>query len=126
MRFLLVDDETKVCSALRLLLEQEPDWHVATEISETESLLAYFEKMNGGKDRTEDPIVLLLDWELPGLNREKVLPVLREKRPDMQIVALSARSYNRPDALELGVDAFISKNDPPDEMLSTLHALVEN
>lgn len=126
MRFLLVDDETKVCSALCLLLEQEPDWHVATIISETEGLLAYFEKMNGGKDLAEDPIVLLLDWELPGLNREKVLPVLREKRPDMPIVALSARSYNRPDALKLGVDAFISKNDPPDEMLSTLHALVEN
>jgi DNA-binding response OmpR family regulator len=108
------------------LLEQEPDWHVATIISETEGLLAYFEKMNGGKDLAEDPIVLLLDWELPGLNREKVLPVLREKRPDMPIVALSARSYNRPEALKLGVDAFISKNDPPDEMLSTLHALVEN
>ena len=57
MRVLLADDQMKVRSALRLLLEQEPGLSVVGEAAEAKDLLAQV--------GTERPDLVLLDWELP-------------------------------------------------------------
>jgi len=59
MRVFLADDQAKVCSALRLLLEQELGLRVVGEATEAKDLLAQVQ-------RTQ-PDLVLLDWELPGL-----------------------------------------------------------
>ena len=59
MRVLLADDHPRVRSALRLILEQEPNFQVVGETADaTGLLLAVNEKA---------PDLVLLDWELPGL-----------------------------------------------------------
>ena len=59
MRILLVDDQSEIRSALRLLLEQEQGMTVVGEVAKAEDLLAQVEATR--------PDVALLDWELPGL-----------------------------------------------------------
>jgi DNA-binding NarL/FixJ family response regulator len=112
MRVLLADDQMKVRSALRLLLEQEPGLSVVGEAAEAEDLLAQV--------RTEYPDLVLLDWELPDQGGAATLAGLRAARPGPMVIALSGRPEARRAALAAGADAFVSKGDPPERLLAAV------
>lgn len=115
MKLLIADDNPKVRSALRLLLEQEPLQALVAEASDTQSVFAHL--------REDCPTAILLDWELPGLHKNGVLLELRAYCQNMKIIALSSRYEARREALTIGVDAFVSKTEPPEQILSTLNSL---
>ncbi|HEX8959410.1 MAG TPA: response regulator transcription factor [Solirubrobacterales bacterium] len=112
LRVLLADDQLAVRSALRLVLEQEPDVDVVGEVAEGEQLLAQV-----GAAR---PDLLLLDWELPGLPVADLLSALQLLCPGIRVVALSGRPEARGPALETGARAFVSKGDPPELLLAII------
>jgi CheY-like chemotaxis protein len=70
MRVLLADDQSKVRSALRLLLEQQFDLNVLGEAVDAQGLRDWVSAVC--------PDVVLLDWELPGLGANGLLPTLRQ------------------------------------------------
>ena len=117
MKILLADDSPEVRSALRLLLEQEPLPAVVAvaEVSDMKSLLAHL--------REGCPEFLLLDWELPGLRCGDIRVILQADCPQMKVIAMSSKYEARQAALSAGVDAFVSKAEPPEKILSTLHSL---
>jgi len=115
MRVLLADDQSKVRSALRLLLEQQPGLSVVSEAVEAEDLLAQVE--------ASQPDLVLLDWELPGLRADDRLSALRRLCPRLKVIALSGRPEARQAALTAGADAFVSKGEPPERLLTTLRAV---
>lgn len=110
MRVFLADDQSKVRSALRLLLEQDPEMSVVGEAAEAGDLLIQV--------RAVRPDLVLLDWELPGLQTANpLLPALRTRCPRLSVIALSGRPEARQAALAAGADAFVSKGDPPERLL---------
>lgn len=113
MRVLLADDQSKVRSALQLLLEQQPGIHVLGEAVDTTGLLSWVKAMC--------PDLVLLDWELPGLPRHDVLSALRARCPHLKVIALSGRPEARQAALTAGADAFVSKGDPPEQLLAAVN-----
>lgn len=113
MRVLLADDQSKVRSALRLLLEQQPGLSVVSEAVEAESLLAQAE--------ATQPDLVLLDWELPGLRTDDWLSTLRTLCPRLKVIALSGQPEARRAALAAGADAFVSKGDPPERLLAAVN-----
>ena len=123
MRIFIADDQIKVRSALRLLLEQEPGLRVVGEAAETESLLAQAE--------ATQPDLMLLDWELPNLvgvnsstgSGSRLLAALRARCPRLVVIALSGRLEARQAAMTAGADAFVSKGDPPERLLAALQAV---
>lgn len=124
MRILLVDDQSEIRSALRLLLEQEEGMTVAGEVAKIEDLLA--------KAEATHPDAALLDWELPGLqtadlatSAPRLLSELQARCPRLRVIALSGRPEARQVALAAGADAFVSKGDPAESLLQTLRAITE-
>ncbi len=116
MRVLLADDQLQVRSALRLLLEQEPDFQVVGETADaTGLLLAAAEKA---------PDLVLLDWELPGLPAAQLLRLLQYERPFLKIIAMSSHPEVERLALDAGVHAFLSKGAPPDWVLTVIRKLL--
>ena len=113
MRVLLADDQSKVRSALRLLLEQEPELSGVSEATDADELLAQV--------GTFRPDIVLLDWELPGLEADGLLPTLRELCPRLKVIALSGRPEACRAALAAGADAFVSKGDPPERLLAAVN-----
>jgi DNA-binding NarL/FixJ family response regulator len=112
MRILLADDQPVVRSAIRLLLEQQPEANVVEESADTNELL--------DKVRNFFPDMLLLDWELPGLISDNIVAQIRNMDPGLVIIALSSRLQTRREALKAGTDDFVSKNDPPDHLLAAV------
>jgi DNA-binding NarL/FixJ family response regulator len=113
MRVLLADDQAKVRSALRLMLEQQPDIQVLGEAVDTTGLLDWLKAVR--------PDIVLLDWELPGLPRHDLLSTLRAHCPHLKVIALSGRPEARQAALAAGADAFVSKGDPPEQLLAAVN-----
>lgn len=113
MRVLLADDQAKVRSALSLLLGQEPGMDVVGETADMEHLMTQVKETR--------PDLILLDWELPGSTPNSLLQALRAFFPGVKVIALSGRPEARQAALAAGVDAFVSKGDPPERLLTALH-----
>lgn len=115
-RILLADDQKAVRRALRLLLEQEENCTIAGEVQDSGALLAAVE--SGSAD------LVLLDWELPDLEIERLLPLSNGKGARIRIIAMSSRPEARVAALAAGVDACISKGKPAEEVLETIYRVV--
>lgn len=118
MCILLADDNPEVRSALRLLLEQEPVSASIMEVSDSQALRAHLSECC--------PVAVLLDWELPGLHKSDLLKELHSCCPDMKVIALSSKYEARREALTAGVDAFVSKAEPSEQILSTLCSIIPN
>jgi len=113
VRILIADDDPHVRSALRLLLENEPNVSIVGEAASGEALVD--EVVATRCD------VVLLDWALPGLP-VGYLAALRAVYPECHIVALSGRPEHGSEARLAGV-AFASKGDTPECLLDLLRAL---
>lgn len=116
LRILLADDRPALRSAVRFLLEQEPDWSIVGEVGDVTRLMERVAALH--------PDLLLLDWELPGLDTaqsaQHVINSLYAECPGLQIVVLSGRPEAGLLALAVGVDSFVSKADPPERLLAVL------
>jgi two-component system invasion response regulator UvrY len=112
IRVLIAEGQSKVRSALRLALEQQPDTRILGEAVDARGVLDWA--------HATCPDVILLDWELPGRAAMDLGSGLHRRCPDLTIIALSARPEVARAAREAGVDAFVSKVDPPEALLSLL------
>ena len=112
MQILLADDQPKVRFALRVLLERQPGLEVVGEAVDGEDLLALA--------RAACPDLVLLAWDLPDLEAVGGLPALRALYPGQSVIVLSGRPEVRQNVLSAGADAFVSKSDPPEQLLAAI------
>lgn len=120
LRVLLADDKASLRSAMRLLLEQDPDWEIVGEAAEVRGLLT--------KTDSTHPHLILLDWELPGLPKSSaehhdLLVRLHNLHPCTHVIVLSGRPEAEAVALAAGADVFVSKAAPPEVLLAALHQI---
>jgi DNA-binding NarL/FixJ family response regulator len=114
VRITLADERGKVRFALRALLQQQADMEVVGEVANAQELIALAEH-----DCTD---LILVDCELPGRDLTDLVYTLRGMCPNAKIIALSGRVDARRGAQKAGVDAFVSKGDPPERLLSAIQA----
>jgi DNA-binding NarL/FixJ family response regulator len=112
MRILLADEGTMARFALGALLEQRPGWTVVGEVVSADKLLPKIEATN--------PDLVLLNWNLPDLIADELLPIIATKFPDLSVIVLSGRPETRLQAIAAGANAFVSKADPPDRFLEAV------
>jgi DNA-binding NarL/FixJ family response regulator len=113
LRVLIADDQVHVRSALRLLLRERLG---VTVVAEADDVAQALEQVN-----TAEPDLVLLDWELPALGGAAALAGLRTIRPGLAVIALSGRPEARRAALAAGVDAFVSKGESPDWLMTSVN-----
>ena len=112
LSIILADDQPKVRFALRVLIENRQDTEIIGEAEDASELIDLLEKLS--------PTVIIMDWLLPGLPNVGSVKKIRELCPDAAILALSVRPELEREALVNGVDAFISKIDPPEHIQGAL------
>jgi two-component system LytT family response regulator len=114
-RILVADNDVRVRSALQMLLRQEPGL-VIGECSDLEGLLIQVKELK--------PDLLFLDWELRGRPATALLFAAHTPGFRPKTIVLSGRPESEQAALAAGADAFVSKADPPERLLSTFRRLV--
>jgi DNA-binding NarL/FixJ family response regulator len=112
MRILIADGQDRVRHALMVLLTRQPGLQVVGEASDGQELMTH-------ASVTEADLALV-DWDLPGLSEAGGLLALRSLCPALQVVVLSSRPGARQAARAAGVDAFVSKGDPPERLLAVI------
>ncbi len=124
MRVLIADDQKRVRSALRLLIEHGMQGEIlASEAEDVPGLLAV------AQEHSLD--LLLLNWELPGLQSAglrsplELLAELRTRFPRLVIVVMNNWPEECRAACEAGADESISKGDSPEGLLCKLNRVLE-
>lgn len=112
MRVFIADDQPNVRYALRVLLSGRPDLIIVGEALDAYELQEKLPETN--------PDLLIVDWLLPGLVEIGSLDEIRSQVAVLKIIALSSRPELGQDAILGGADAFVSKIDPPDKLLTTI------
>jgi DNA-binding response OmpR family regulator len=72
------------------------------------------------------PQLVLLQWELPGRPAAALLFALRGVDTKPKVIVLSARPESEHAVLASGADAFVSKGDPPEQLLATFRKMVQD
>lgn len=111
----LADDHTVVRRALRLLLEEEPDFEVVAEADDADAAVRYV--------RGHKPTILILDLNMPGKPSLEAIPEIQEGSPNTQIVVLTMQKepgFAR-QALQLGVLGYVLKEAADDELVQAVH-----
>jgi two-component system, NarL family, response regulator NreC len=110
----LADDHAVVRSALRKLLEDEPDIEVVAEAGDAESAIRY---SNGHR-----PSVLILDINMPGGSGLTAIPEIRRQSPETQIVMLTMQdeTSSARQALQAGVLGYILKEAASEELVKAV------
>jgi DNA-binding NarL/FixJ family response regulator len=112
MRIILADQHVQPRSALKTLLEQQPEFDLIGEAVDAEGLLLL------AKKHLAD--LVLLDSELPGVYIEDLIASLHALEPPPIVIVMSSESENSRKMLKAGADAFVSKGDEPEWLLETL------
>ncbi len=116
IRVVLADDHAVVRSALRTLLDAEPDLTVVSEARDADTAHA--------EVKSEAPEVLLLDLNMPGRSSLDLIAVLRSSHPDTGVVVLTME--NQPalaqEALDAGARGYVLKQAAERELVAAVHA----
>jgi DNA-binding NarL/FixJ family response regulator len=112
MRVFLADAEPEVRAALQILLDQEPDLHVVGQARRARDLVE--------RVRASHADLVVVDWHLPGGRMSDLLPALRSTNGVGRVIALGIQPEAERAALAAGADAFVSKTDPPEQLLAAL------
>lgn len=112
----LADDHTVVRSALRLLLDAEPDFEVVAEAGDAEAAIRYV--------RGHRPTVLILDLNMPGRPSLDAVPDIRRASAETEIVVLTMQNepaYARR-ALQAGVRGYVLKEAADAELVQAVRS----
>ena len=115
MKIFIVDDQEIVRSALRFALEHEHNMRVVGEVDEIEYLVSALERTR--------PNLLIIDWELLNGDANTFLAGVRERFPDLYILAMCSRCGIDQLATNDETYAMVSKSDSTNQLLMKLRAI---
>lgn len=117
IRVFLVDDHTTVREGLRALLATQPDVQVVSEASNGLELLAQLP--------TTPADVVLLDFNMPGMNGVETARQLKEHHPTVRVLALSMLDDERyiMEMLAAGALGYVLKSDSLAEIVQGIQAV---
>ncbi len=111
---LIIDDDPLTCRLVEFLLSAQG--HTVLIAGDHRSALAHLE--------SRTPALVLLDTQLPGMNGLMLLRELKQQRPGLPVLMLTARAEpeDRLAGLEAGADDYITKPFEPAELLARVGA----
>ena len=119
IRIVLADDHSIIRRGIKKILHSAPGFQVIGEAKDGDQALELVEELS--------PDVLVLDLEMPNRDGFTVARTLQDEQSPVRILVLSAHNnpIYREGMAQLGVSAYLSKNEAPDKLLQALRALVD-
>jgi len=104
-RFLIVDDSELVRRSLRTVLQANPEWEICGEAADGTSAVEMFKDLR--------PNVVILDFQMPGINGIETARRMAEIAPTIPIVLFTqhASADLERHAHEVGIRSVVSKTN---------------
>jgi DNA-binding NarL/FixJ family response regulator len=115
MRVFVIESQPHVRAALQFLLSQQSDIDCVGSVGAEPDI--------AGKLALLAPDVIVLDWDLPQQSASRLLALVHRLPDQPRMVVLGSRPEVEQRALSAGADAFVSKIDSPDAVLSAVRSV---
>jgi DNA-binding NarL/FixJ family response regulator len=104
-RFLIVDDSEPIRQGLRMVLRANPEWEICDEASDGLTAVEMLRDLH--------PHVVILDFQMPGINGLETARRMLKIAPAVPIVMLTqhASASLEEHAQEVGIRSVVSKTD---------------
>jgi two-component system, NarL family, response regulator LiaR len=104
IRIIIVDDHALVRQALKIFLEKQPDFKVIAEASNGEEAVQYALNL--------EPDVVIMDISMPILNGLEATRLIKEKQPNIGVLALTVHTSSEYvlGILEAGAAGYLTKS----------------
>jgi len=112
MRVFIAEPDRDVRIGLEMYLDREPGMRVVGIAIRSNGLV--------GQVGAAQPDVLLLDWQLVSSAPAEYIKNLHSIETHPHIVVLHVQPETRGEAETAGADGFVSKDSPPDQLLTIL------
>lgn len=115
-KILVIDDEQHILDVVLYVLEE--NGFPVVSATDGDSALALYEE--------QEPVLVILDLNLPGLSGLDLFREMRKRRPDQPIIMLTSRSdeIDRVVGLEMGTDDYVTKPFSPRELAARVRAVL--
>ena len=111
---LVADDHSILREGLRALLSNTPDFEVIGEAEDGQDAIE--------KARQLQPEFILLDLSMPIINGTEAIRVIKQRNPEIKIIALTvhkSEEYVRA-TLDAGADGYVLKDDTSSDLLTSI------
>ncbi|MBR3508122.1 MAG: response regulator transcription factor [Lachnospiraceae bacterium] len=119
IKVILADDHKLLLAGLNMQLSSWEEFEViATCVNGKETIEACDRKL---------PDVILMDMQMPVLSGVEATRIIKEKHPEVKIVALTTFDDHETveNALNAGCDGFLLKVSDPEQLRSSLHSVMD-
>ncbi len=119
IRVAIIEDDVTIREGYAYLIGNTDGYKIAGTYASCEDALR--------KIAHDDPDVLLLDVELPGISGIEALPKLKKAVPDTHILILTVYEEEMLifRALGNGAEGYLTKNTPPDKIVAAIHEVMD-
>ncbi|HYM25433.1 MAG TPA: response regulator transcription factor [Vicinamibacterales bacterium] len=116
-RILVADDHAILRQGLKLLLDNQPDMEVVAEA--TDGVMAI------ERAAASNPDIVILDISMPRTNGLVAARTLKQRLPDIKIIALTRHEDERfvEELLRAGASAYVLKQSAPADFLKAVRAV---
>ena len=120
IRILIVDDHGIVREGLRLLFENQPDFHVVAEAENGRAAVELAKK--------HSPDIVVMDISMPDMNGIEATRLIRNANPAVKVIGLSVHINKEHivGMLRAGASGYLLKNCNWEEIIKAVHVVIAN
>ena len=113
---LIADDQPRARQSMKALLATWPGVEEVREAANGREAVRRVEE--------SQPDVVLMDVRMPVMDGLEATRIIKARWPQVKVIVQSMYADYMPEALAAGADAYMSKGEPPEKLLATLSAVV--
>lgn len=119
IRVRLIEDDETIREGFRYLINDTEGFKVVSDFSNIEDALK--------KIANDDPDVILLDVQLPGMNGIEAIPKLKKLVPETYILMLTVNENEQQifKALSNGASGYLTKNTPHEKIIAAINEVMD-
>jgi DNA-binding NarL/FixJ family response regulator len=112
---LVVDDQPRARQSMKALLATWPNVKELRDAVNGQQAILRIEEY--------PPNLVVMDTDMPEMDGVQAARIIKSRWPQVKVVLLSMYPDMKAEILATGADAFVSKGEPPEELIATIAKL---